>query len=83
MAYFGLKLDQDLKNRAAHPQQEFRRVPHPRTELPLSNISFDTHARVKEIKSTNYLREQQCNFVPNSYKKIRKLLFLVIINAVE
>ena len=41
---------QDLKNRAAHPHREFRGVPTPFTELPLSNISFDTHARINEIK---------------------------------
>ena len=27
MEYFGLKLGQDLRNRAAHPHQEFRGVP--------------------------------------------------------
>ena len=26
--------------------------PPPRTELPLSNISFDTHARINEIKTS-------------------------------
>ena len=29
MAYFGLKLGQDLGNRAAQPYQEFRGVPPP------------------------------------------------------
>ena len=29
MEYFGLKLGQDLGNRAAHPYQEFRGVPPP------------------------------------------------------
>ena len=28
-----------------------RSTPPPRTELPLSNISFDTHARINEIKN--------------------------------
>ena len=30
MACFGLKLGQDLGNRAAHPYREFRGVPSPR-----------------------------------------------------
>ena len=35
MEYFGLKLGQDLGNRAAHPYQEFRGVP-PRAESQLT-----------------------------------------------
>ena len=30
ITFFGLKSGQDLKNRAAHPHQEFLGVPHPR-----------------------------------------------------
>ena len=36
MEYFGLKLDQDLGNRAAHPHQKFRGVPQP---PPLGHIN--------------------------------------------
>ena len=38
MVYFGLKLGQDLGNRAAHPHQEFRGVPPPpppTTQVPI------------------------------------------------
>ena len=45
MEYFGLKLGQDLGNRAAHPYQEFRGVPPPpATTIPLS-ISPEKHER--------------------------------------
>ena len=30
MAFFGLKLGLDLEMRAAHPQQKFQEIPHPR-----------------------------------------------------
>ena len=37
MEYFGLKLGQDLGNRAAHPYQKFRGVPPPGV-LPVAGI---------------------------------------------
>ena len=45
MEYFGLKLGQDLGNRAAHPYQKFRGVP-PRAEIAVGNALSYEHIEI-------------------------------------
>jgi len=55
MTFFGLKRGQDLENRAAHPHQEFPRVP-PRTHNGL-NSSFRVPGLIEKAdgKSPHYV----------------------------
>ena len=45
MEYFGLKLGQDLGNRAAHPYQKFRGVPPP---------GFLVQGKVYKVRANHY-----------------------------
>ena len=44
MEYFGLKLGQDLGNRAAHPYQKFRGVPPPRQVGTVLKLIYSFHS---------------------------------------
>ena len=49
MEYFGLKLGQDLGNRAAHPYQEFRGVPPP---PPGARLAFNIIGNLERLSAT-------------------------------
>ena len=48
---FGSEIGLGFKEPGGTPPPRIPRSTLPRRELPLSNISFDTHARINEIKS--------------------------------
>ena len=48
-----------------------------RTELPLSNISFDTHASINEMKTgSDNLQDMTCNLTRNFLKRCIKDIFI-------
>ena len=54
MAYFGLKLGQDLGNRVAHPYQEFRGVPPPPPGANMcSSRNYPTACVTRSTKEIN------------------------------
>ena len=56
MTFFGLKRDQDLENRAAHPHQEFPRVPPPRAHNGLkSSLRVPGLIEKADEKSPHYV----------------------------
>ena len=61
MAYFGLKLGQDLGNRVAHPYQEFQGVPPPPLQALTCVVPEITQLRVlQEVqrRSTEILQDR-------------------------
>ena len=70
MTCFGLKLGQDLKNRAAHPYREFRGVPPPpprgadriTNDVPLMEPITPHYASLGLLKLPDIVKLKTCVF---------------------
>ena len=80
MEYFGLKLGQDLGNRAAHPYQEFRGVPpplprardSPRFVFQFSRAAANHFLRknLRNLRSGTMVATVACRFFPSVKRRI-------------
>ena len=79
MEYFGLKLDQDLGNRAAHPYQEFRGVP-PRvfSVVDLSVSVKRKNSHINQTSTVTITETKKLNLVGSQAELLWNITFMTL-----